>query len=58
MSRLHRMLVLVAPALIAGAVIATATIGEAQPTPTPAPAPSPAPHPGRDGRRHPVVVDE
>ncbi len=57
MNRLHRMLVLVAPALIAGAVIATATIGEAQPTPTPAPAPSPAPHPGRHGGRHPVVVD-
>ena len=52
MNRLHRLLVLVAPALIAGAVIATATIGEAQPTPTPRP--SPAPHAGP--RRHPVVI--
>jgi len=53
-NRLHRLLVLVAPALIAGAVIASATIGEAQPTPRPTPTPTPTPHPGR--QRHTVVI--
>ena len=54
MNRLHRLLVLVAPALIAGAVIASATIGEAQPTPRPTPTPTPTPTHGR--QRHTVVI--
>lgn len=46
MKRLHRILVLVVPGLIAGALIASSNVGEAQPTPTPAPAPRPAPSRG------------
>jgi hypothetical protein len=50
-SRLHRLLVVFAPGVLAGALIASATIGEAQPTPRPAPAPRPTP--GRPA----VIVD-
>lgn len=52
MKRLHRMLVLFAPGVIAGALIASTTVGQAQPRPpTPAPAPTPTP-----GPRRPTVV--
>lgn len=54
MSRLRRVLVLVVPALVAGALVATASLGQAQPTPRPAPAPAPAP--AKPPRRPTAVV--